>query len=211
MKPALVRIIVGVMLLSLSSCGGGGASSSTSSTAKLLSMSFSPSDPTIMVGYTVQFTVTAHYSDGTMANISSTVAWTSSPTAVAGVSTTGLASCVGLGQADVSASPGGGTTLTCVEGNISNIQITPATMTITAGSPQQYTAVGTVDGKQVNLNGPGELDWAIDNSAGNLISIDNTGLLSTDSSISSQQIVHITASDPVSGAVSNTATLTVNP
>jgi len=166
----------------------------------------------IQTGGTVQMEAVGTYNDGTQKPLNSGVYWSSSATNIASISTTGLVTGVSVGQATISAAASavnGSTTITVTLAGLTRIQITPQSASIPAGGQQQYTATGTANGQQVNLNGAGELNWNIDNTDGNLISIDNTGLLTADSSITSQQIVHVTATDPTTGIKSNTATLTV--
>ncbi len=167
----------------------------------------------IQTGGTVQMQAVGTYNDGTQSKITSGIFWSSSVTTVATISSTGLVTGVGIGQTTIARASGsvnGSTTVTVTLAGLSSIQITPITTSITAGNQQQYLAIGTANGKQVNLNGAGDLNWSIDNTDGSLIGIDNTGLVATDSTITGQQIVHVTASDPTTGIKSNTATLTVN-
>lgn len=166
----------------------------------------------IQTNGTVQMQAVGTYNDGTQKKLTSGVFWSSSATTIATISATGLVTGVGIGQSTIGGASGavnGSTTVTVTLAGLSNIQIKPFTTSITAGTQQPYTATGTANGKQVSLNGPGELNWNIDNTDSNLITIDNTGLVSTDATITGQQIVHVTASDPTTGIKSNTATLTV--
>ncbi len=59
--------------------------------AQLQSVTISPTSATIAAGQTQKFTVTGSYSDGTTQDISSSVSWTSSNTAVAGMGASGAA------------------------------------------------------------------------------------------------------------------------
>jgi len=63
--------------------------------------------PSVMVGQTQQFTATATVSDGSTANVSSTVSWSSSNTGVATVSSSGLVKGISAGSANISASLSG--------------------------------------------------------------------------------------------------------
>jgi hypothetical protein len=167
----------------------------------------------IQTGGTVQMQAVGTYNDGTQSPLSSGVYWSSSSTNIASISTKGLVTGVSVGQSTISAAASavnGSTTVTVTLAGLTSILITPQNTAITAGSDEQYTATGTANGQQVNLNGAGELNWSIDNTDNNLIAVDNTGDVTTDSSITSQQIVHVTAQDPTTGINSNTATLTVN-
>jgi hypothetical protein len=56
---------------------------------------------------TVQFTATATYKDGSTADITAISTWTSLPSSVVSISTTGLATAVAVGTATITASSGG--------------------------------------------------------------------------------------------------------
>ncbi len=74
-----------------------------------------PTNPTITVGSAQQFTATATFSDSTTGNITTIVNWTSSNTAVATITATGLAKGVAQGTTTIQASyssASGSTTLT---------------------------------------------------------------------------------------------------
>ena len=167
---------------------------------------------TIQQGKTVQMSAVGTYNDGTQKSLSS-VFWSTSASSIATISSGGLVTGVSPGQATISGASGtvsGSNTVTITLANLTSIKITPISQTIIAGNSLAYVATGVANGKQVNLNGAGELNWNIDNTDNSLISIDNTGVVVTDTSISSPQLVHVQAQDPTTGLTSNTATLTVN-
>jgi len=168
----------------------------------------------IQTGGTVQMQAVGTYNDGTQKTLSSGVFWSSSETSIATISTAGLVTGVNTGQTTISAAASavnGSTTVTVTLAGLTSIQITPQNTSISPGGEVTYTATGTANGKQVNLNGAGELNWTIDNNDGNLITIDDTGVLDADESITTQQVVHVVAQDPTTGIKSNTATVTVSP
>jgi len=167
---------------------------------------------TIEQNKTVQMSAVGTYNDGTTNTIQN-VFWSSSDTTIASISSSGLVTGISPGQSTISGASGtvtGSTTVTVTLANLTSIKITPISTAITAGGSVSYVATGTANGKQVSLNGAGELNWAIDNTDGNLFSIDDTGVFTTTSGITSNQVVHVTATDPTTGIVSNTATVTVN-
>jgi hypothetical protein len=95
---------------SSSSSGGGGGS-----TATLVSISLSPSAPSIQTGGTQQFTATGAFSDNTTQNLTSTATWSSSNPSVATISSAGVAAGVAVGTTTIKAGSGtvsGATTLT---------------------------------------------------------------------------------------------------
>jgi hypothetical protein len=83
-----------------------GASSPT-----LASIAVTPSNPTLQVGTSQQFTATGTYSDSSTQNLTSQVNWTSSNPAAATISASGLATAVAAGTTTISA------TLSNVTGN----------------------------------------------------------------------------------------------
>jgi len=74
--------------------------------AVLLSISISPLDDTMPIDATKQFIATGHYSDGSTANISTTVNWNSSNTAIASINAAGVATSKATGSTTISASLG---------------------------------------------------------------------------------------------------------
>lgn len=87
----------------------------TQSIKTLSSISLSPTNVSVPVGATQQFTATGTFSDATIGNITASVTWSSSATTVATVSTSGVATILDEGPTTVEASVGsinGSTTLT---------------------------------------------------------------------------------------------------
>ena len=79
----------------------------TSSTAAtLLSIAVTPQSPTLVRGKTQQLTATGTYSDNSTQDLTTQVAWTSSDTTKATISTTGLASGIDVGSATITATLG---------------------------------------------------------------------------------------------------------
>jgi hypothetical protein len=83
--------------------------------ANLVSIAVTPTNPSITVGATQQFTATGRYSDNSTINLTVSVTWSSSVTSTASISTGGLATGVAAGSTTISATSGtitGTTTLT---------------------------------------------------------------------------------------------------
>ena len=81
----------------------------------LSSITVTPANPSIRKGTTQQFTATGNYSDGSRRNLTNLVTWRSSNTSVATISSTGLATAVGVGTSIIQATSGtvtGSTALT---------------------------------------------------------------------------------------------------
>jgi hypothetical protein len=75
--------------------------------AVLASIAITPNPATAAAGSSVQFTATGTYTDGSTANVSKLVNWSSSNPSIATVNTSGLASGVNLGTATITAASGG--------------------------------------------------------------------------------------------------------
>jgi 6-phosphogluconolactonase (cycloisomerase 2 family) len=116
----------------------------------LVSIGVTPAAPTIAKGTTQQFTATGVYSDNTTQNLTPVVSWHVVNPAVASITTAvgsgGLATGVGPGTTQVSASLGGvigSTNLTVTAAVLVSIAVTPANSSIPKGTVQQLTATGT--------------------------------------------------------------------
>ena len=72
----------------------------------LASIAIIPTSAKVTAGSSVQFTATGTYTDGSTANISSSVSWSSSGTSVATVNTTGLAYAASPGTVTITAASG---------------------------------------------------------------------------------------------------------
>ena len=93
----------------------------TTSAVKLVSIAISQMSPVqILMGTTVQFSAMGTYSDGTTADCTGQVIWNSSDAAIAGVSYSGLATAVTLGNTDITAAING------VISNVVVLEITPS-------------------------------------------------------------------------------------
>jgi hypothetical protein len=112
----------------------------------LLSITITPLNPTIFLNSTQQFTATGNYSDGSTANITNTVTWTSSAPLVATISSTGLARGITVGTTNITASLNGITSavdVATVSKQIVSIAITPTTASLQISLTQQFTAIAT--------------------------------------------------------------------
>ncbi|MEN0059570.1 MAG: Ig-like domain-containing protein, partial [Bdellovibrio sp.] len=138
-----------------------------------------PLAPTIPLGQTQQLTATATLTDGTPANVTSTVAWNSNDTTVATVNTTGLISSANLGTALVSGTVGSQTVqipVTVTPAQLVSIQIAPSSGSVALGLTQQFTATGTYsDSTQKDLTN--SVTWT--SSAPSYATINSSGLLTS--------------------------------
>jgi hypothetical protein len=77
-----------------------------SSQPTLMSLAIAPQNPSLSFGRTQQFTAMGTYTDGSTKDITGTATWNSAAPAVATISSTGLASTVGIGQTTIQAAVG---------------------------------------------------------------------------------------------------------
>jgi hypothetical protein len=149
---------IGVATIAATSGGIMGSTTLTVTTGVLESIQVAPAAPRVPAGLTQQFTATGTYSDNSTQNLTTQVTWTATTTAPAGVpanyaatistatGSKGLATTTAAGTVQITATIGGtsGTaTLTVTPAILQSIQVTQPTLSVAAGFPQQFTAVGT--------------------------------------------------------------------
>jgi uncharacterized protein YjdB len=152
-------VAAGSSTITASMSGVSGTATLTVTSASLVSINVTPANPSINVGTQQQFTAAGSFSDGTTQDISNVVAWNSSPTGIASITTrSGLATGNSTGTATVTATfnPGGiqgSTQLTVTLANLISLAIIPANPTIAMNTSQSFNAIGTFeDGSTHNLN-----------------------------------------------------------
>ncbi|HTE91008.1 MAG TPA: Ig-like domain-containing protein, partial [Terriglobales bacterium] len=119
-------------------------SSTLTVTALLSSISVTPSSPGVFVGSTLQFAATGTYNDGTTKNLTSSVAWSSSDTTKATITTGGLASGLKGGQANITAAIGSVSNAASlnVTALLKSFSLSPIGPGVLVGSSQQFSAIG---------------------------------------------------------------------
>jgi uncharacterized protein YjdB len=186
--------------------------------AILKSIAVTPAMPSIPNGTTKQFTATGTYSDASTKDLTATVAWTSSATAVATVSSAagslGLATGASPGTATITATDAastisGGTTLTVTAAVLTGIAVTPAAPSIPNGTTKQFTATGTYsDASTKDLTAT--VTWS--SSTASVASISNaTGSngLATAATVGSVTVTATDATTAIAGSTSLTVTAAV--
>ena len=173
--------------------------------ATLTSIVVTPANSSIAAGATQQFTATGDYSDGSQQNLTNSVTWNSSSTAVATISSSGLATGVATGSTTIQATSGsinGSTGLTVTPPpTLVSIAVTPANSSVAAERTLQFTATGTYsDGSQQNLTS--SVSWTSTNTAAATIS--TTGLATGVATGS-------TTIQAASGSINGSTGLTVTP
>jgi probable HAF family extracellular repeat protein len=131
----------------------------------LTSIAVTPAAPTIPKGASRQFTATGTYSDGSTADLTGSVTWSSSSTKVATIDSSGLLATLTKGSTTVNATAGslsGSTSVTVGSAKLVSAAIAPLNPTVLAGAAQQFTATGTFsDGTTRDLTTKGA--WASSN------------------------------------------------
>lgn len=175
----------------------------------LKSIAVTPASPTIAPATKQQFTATGTYSDGSTQNITTTVSWISATKTVATIGLhTGLATAVTTGSTSITANLGtvhGSTTLTVgTTAVLQSITVTP-TISIAAGTTQQFTATGHFsDGSTQNITTTST--WSSSNTT--VATISNVSGSQGLATAVAAGTASITAT---SGSISGSATLTVTP
>ena len=146
----------------------------------LQSIAVSPTNSSVSQSQTQQFTATGTYSDGSTKDITTSVSWASSNTAVASIGiNTGLATGISAGTSQVTASLGSISSpndiLTIVKGiSLQSIAVAPSNPSVSQSQTQQFTATGTYsDGSTKNITTT--VTWTSSNAAVATIGA-NTGL-----------------------------------
>ncbi|MBI5518416.1 MAG: Ig-like domain-containing protein [Deltaproteobacteria bacterium] len=132
-----------------------GSASLEVSGARLVALGITPVNPTVPVGVTVRFTVTGTYADGSTADVTASVTWTSSNPASFAVATGGVGSSFNAGRSLVQARLGAlvaSVTVVVTGARLVSIAITGLISTTPVGSRQNLRATGTYsDGTTTDL------------------------------------------------------------
>jgi uncharacterized protein YjdB len=140
-------VAAGASVITASLSGKTATTTVTVTAVVLSSISVTPAVASIVVGGTQSFVATATFSDGSSANISNTVLWTSGNTLVATILQTGTASALAAGTSTITATSGlksatAALTVTSAV-SLSSIAISPLNPSVQVGGFQQFTATGT--------------------------------------------------------------------
>ncbi len=159
------------------SMGKSGVSSFTVTPATLVSISFTPPNPTVASGTTTTVMVTGTYSDGSMQDLTSSASFVSSNPAVATAGMDGMLAGVAPGTASITVQAGGQTSsfdVTVSAATIVSLAITPnPPNSLAIGTTEQFTATGTFsDGSTQNVSS--SAIWLSSNNQ--VATVTNTGL-----------------------------------
>ncbi len=172
----------------------------------ITALQVAPANATVAPGVTQQYSATATYGDNTTGDVTSSVTWSTSPTNIATVNSTGLVTGVSLGVATVKAQSGSviaSTGVTVTNKQVTSIVIAPLTQTLSLSigpTTVQFTATATYqDGSSGDVTAVAT--WTAVPSS--VASISATGL-ATAAAIGT---ANVTATS--GGVTSNSATITV--
>ena len=153
----ITSIAAGSSTITASANGMSGSTTLTVTAATLQSITVTSSASSVAAGLTAQFTATGHYSDGTSQVIQSPT-WSSSSTANATISSTGLATTLLPGNTVITATSNGvtGTTgstnLTITAAVLQSIAVSATSTNIPSDYREQFFATGNYsDGSSQNL------------------------------------------------------------
>ncbi len=117
--------------------------------AVLTAITVTPANSAVAKGLTQNFTAEGTYSDGSVANLTSTVAWSSSDEALVTISNAsgeaGKASTRQVGSVTIRAASGGytgETPFTVTEAVLTGLEVTPASVSIPNGTSRQFSVTG---------------------------------------------------------------------
>ncbi len=169
----------------------------------LSSISVTPTNSSMVINSTLEYTATGIWSDGSAQDLSGQVTWSSSDTTIASIDAVGVATAIASGSTTINATLGtisGTTGLTVTAPVLSSINVSPDQPSIPLGLTQAFSATGLFsDGSSANL---AAVTWSSSDPA--VATIDNSGIATTVGT----GAVTITA---LSGSVTGTTILTVLP
>ena len=155
----------------------------TLTVAALQSIAISPPSAGVRIGDTLQLAAIGTFDDGQTADISAAVAWTSSNTAIATVSSgsepSGLVKGIAVGTTKISATDpvsrlrsDGSTGAVTVVARLAAVAVSPATRILQVGQATHFHAIGSFEhGTTADITN--DVDWSTGNPA--VASIDATG------------------------------------
>lgn len=168
-KGVVTPVAFGAAIISATVGGVVGQTTVTILPPTLTSIAITPVNDSVVKGLTKQYMAMGTYSDGSTADISSTVTWGSADSSIASISNTagskGLATGAGVGTTSISATLSGvtdSTNITVTPAVLVSITVTPAGATVILLQTISFVATGTyTDGSTANLTN--SVTWASTN------------------------------------------------
>jgi uncharacterized protein YjdB len=210
-------VALGTATISATKSGITGTSTVNVVPPSLVSITISPQNPYIAVGQTQTFTASGKFNDGSIQDVTSTVTWASSNTAVATMSAN-VATAVAAGTTTISATSGtisASTTMTVSSSQLVSIAVTPSTANVPVGYKVQFIATGTfADGSTKILNA--NVTFASSNMAVATISNFNGArgvatVLSAGTTTITATLAGITGSATLNGTTATLSSIAVTP
>jgi uncharacterized protein YjdB len=148
----------------------------SSAAANLAAITVSPANPSMPINTVQQLVATGSYSDGSSADLTSLVTWTSSSMAIATVNANGAVTGMSAGTISITATlngVSGSDTVTVTAPSIVSISVAPVGLTLPIGITQQFVATAIYsDGSSQDLISG--VAWSSSSTA--VATINNTGL-----------------------------------
>jgi hypothetical protein len=173
----------------------------------LASIAVTPNPPPdLSVGFNRQFTAIGTYTDSSTENLTTTATWATSNNSAVTISSTGLATGIVVGSANLTASQSGITSSSVTQNvttsipSLVSISVTPTSVNIRIGGTQQFTAIGTYSDSSI-LDVTSAVNWTSSNSA--IAAISSVGLAT------GYTIGSITISSSLSSVSGNNVALSV--
>jgi len=192
----------GLAQISASYQGVTGSTNVTIGAPALIGITVSPNPSSVPVGESEQLAAVGNFSDGSVQDLTQSVTWSSSPSGIAAVGSTGLVNGLAPGNTTIVAASGsvqGAAVLSVGSAVLTSITVTPGTASIAEGNTQQFTATGNYsDGSTQNLTS--SVTWS--SPAPGVATIATSGLASGVS-------VGTTTISAAAGSISGSAVLTV--
>ncbi len=196
-------IAVGQAVISASSGSLDGSAQLTIGKSALVSLAVTSSASSLPLGSTAQLKATGTYTDKSTQDLTSTVSWTSSEPGIATVSSSGLTSSAGIGNATLTA------TLNSISANTQLSVSAPALLSIAVSSDRSTIALGTTaqfiakglytDGSAQDLSS--SVSWT--SAPAGIVKL-NSGGLATGKAVGAASI------NAVAGSISGTSQLIVS-
>jgi hypothetical protein len=157
-----------------------GPATLTVSNANLVSLAVTPANPTVPLASSQQFVATGSFDDGTNQNISATSTWSSSSPDVGRVTSAGLVTGLGLGNADITASAGAVsdmTTATVDASSVAQVIIVPVPKVANSTISQMLAVAIFKDSSSLDITNTPGIAWSSSNTSVATVAAD-TGLAS---------------------------------
>jgi trimeric autotransporter adhesin len=135
----------------------------TVTNANLVSLAVSPANSTVPLANSQQFVATGSFDDGTTQNIAATATWSSANPSIARVTSVGLVTGLGLGDAGITAGVGSvsDTTIASVDASsVSKVTVVPMTKIANNTSAQMRAVAIFTDGSSRDVTSTPGIAWS---------------------------------------------------